>query len=76
MCWPSSPHDLLLGICNKKNLALVQFGDQVILLTDSYVWVVVVGNIISGVNKANIALIEVAERETYVNIMYCVSSAA
>ena len=37
-------------------------------------WVVVAGNIISGVNKANIDLLEVVDWETYINIMHCVSS--
>ena len=58
----------------EKILALVQFGDHVIILADSCVWVVVVGNIILGVNEANLDLLKVVEWEGYASTMYCVSS--
>jgi Na+-driven multidrug efflux pump len=62
------------GFAIEKILALMQFSDHVIALADSYVWVVVVRNILSGVNEANLNLLEVVEREKYANIMYCISS--
>ena len=62
------------GSAIENILALVQFGDHVITLTDSYVWVWVVGNIILGVNEANLDLLKVVDREQYVNVLNCVSS--
>ena len=61
------------GFSIKKILAMMQFGNHVIALVDSYVWVVVVGNIILGVNKPNLDLLEVVEPERYTNAMYCVA---
>lgn len=62
------------GFAIKKILALVQFGDHIIALVDSYMWVMVMGNIISGVNEVNPDLLKVAERERCANAMYCISS--
>ena len=52
-----------LGFVIKKFLALMQFGDHVIALADRYLWVVVMENIILGVNRAYLNLIEVVERD-------------
>ena len=62
------------GFSIKKIPAIMQFGDHVIALADSYVWVVVVGNIILGVNTPNLDLLEVVERERYTTAIYCVRS--
>ena len=52
----------------------MQSGDHVIALADSYIWVIVVGNIISVVNEANMDLFEMMEQAQYANTMYFVRS--
>ena len=43
-------------------------------LAEGYTWVVVVMNILSGVNEANLDLLEDVGGERCANAMYCVSS--
>jgi len=68
------PLALIVGSQMGQILLLMGFDQSVAGLSESFVWIQVAINLIGGVSGAFLELLEVAERETFSSVMYCVSS--